>query len=158
MSPAAKSAAGAELALRDIHQPPMPAWWPPAPGWWWLAAGVLLLVLGATFLYWRRRHRRAALERWFDRTVDAAHTPAAKLATISELLRRAARTIDPTADTLAGDAWLRFLDRGLDFPVFAAGAGALLRDGPFRREMSTTEVDAVRTLARARFLEWMSQR
>ena len=154
----ASTAPGAALALRDIHQPPPPPWWPPAPGWWWLGAGVLLLVLGVAFFYWRRRHRRASLARLFDRTVDAAHTPAAKLAAISALLRRAARTIDPAAGALDGDAWLQFLDRGLATPVFAAGPGALLRDGVFRRELSTTEVDAVRRLARARFLDWMSRR
>ena len=158
MSLSTPSPAGAALALRDIHQPPAPAWWPPAPGWWWLAAGVLSLVLAVLFFYWRRRRHLAAMAHWFDGTVDAASTPEARIAAISQLLRRAARTIDPAADALAGEEWLRFLDRGLDKPVFAEGDGALLRDGAFRRDLSAREVDVVRRHARARFLDWMSKR
>jgi hypothetical protein len=77
---------------------------------------------------------------------------------MSELLRRAARQIDPGAGTLAGDEWLRFLDRGLPQPVFAAGAGALLRDGGYRRALSDVEVEALRIVSRARFVDWMSKR
>lgn len=157
MTPAAQIPAAAALALRDIHQPPAPAWWPPAPGWWLLGAGVLLLALCALFLQWRRHRHRAAMAALFDRTVDAATTPAARIGAMSELLRRAARTVDPAADTLAGDAWLRFLDRGLEQPMFAAGAGAMLRDGAFRRDLSAVEAEAVHALARARFLRWMTK-
>ena len=106
----------------------------------------------------RRRQRRRAIARLFDDTVAQAATAAAKIAAMSELLRRAARRIDPHADTLLGDDWLRFLDRGLKVPVFAAGAGAALRDGGYRREVSGPEVDAVWPLARARFLDWMGVR
>jgi uncharacterized protein DUF4381 len=149
---------GAALALRDIHRPPAPSWWPPAPGWWCLAAVALLLVLAAAVVYWRRRKRRMAMAQLFDRSVEQAGTPAAQIAAMSELLRRAALVIDPAAGALAGDAWLQFLDRGMKQPVFTAGAGAMLRDGAFRRELSPVEVDAVRSLARARFLAWMAKR
>jgi hypothetical protein len=136
--------------------PPAPTWWPPAPGWWLLAAGVLL-VLG--FAAWRLVRRRWRRRRWttlFDATIAQAGTPVAQVAAMSELLRRAARQVEPAADTLAGEDWLRFLDRGLPQPVFSAGAGALLRDGGYRRALSAADVDALRVASRARFLDWMS--
>jgi hypothetical protein len=146
------------LVLRDIHQPPAPSWWPPAPGWWMLFAA-LLLAFAAWAWWWRRREsRRIAIARLFDDAVSAADTPAAKIAAMSEQLRRASRRIDPLADRLEGEEWLRFLDRGLPQPVFAAGAGALLRDGVFRRDVGEAEVEALREIARARFIAWMGAR
>ena len=143
------------LVLRDIHQPPPPSWWPPAPGWWMLAAALLLAF--AAWAWWRRRKktRRAAIARLFDDAVAAADTPAAKIATMSEQLRRASRRVDANADRLEGDDWLRFLDRGMPQPVFAAGAGALLRDGGFRRDVGETEIAGLHAVARDRFLRWM---
>jgi len=146
------------LVLRDIHQPPAPSWWPPAPGWWIVGACVLLALAIAGWFAWRRRQRRRTHARMFDDAVAHAATPAAKIAAMSELLRRAARRIDPQADKLLGDDWLRFLDRGLKLPVFAAGAGTALRDGGYRRDVSAGEVDALRQLTRARFLDWMAAR
>lgn len=146
------------LALLDIHQPPAPPWWPPAPGWWIVAACVLLAVAVVGWFAWRRSHRRRLLARIFDDAVDHAATPAAKIAAMSELLRRAARRIDPQADKLLGDDWLRFLDKGLKLPAFASGAGTALRDGGYRRDVSVVEVDALRQLTRARFLDWMATR
>jgi hypothetical protein len=145
-----------DLVLRDIHQPPAPPWWPPAPGWWWLSA---LVVVGAAVLLWRvwRRHRhRRAIERLFDHTVSIADTPAARIAAISELLRRAARRRHPGADTLIGEDWLRLLDEGLKAPVFAGGIGAVLRDGAFRRDITPQQVDALQRVARERFMDWMA--
>ena len=146
------------LVLRDIHQPPPPSWWPPAPGWWMLAAAMLLAF--AAWAWWRRRKktRRAAIARLFDDAVAAADTPAAKIATMSEQLRRASRRVDANADRLEGDDWLRFLDRGMPQPVFAAGAGALLRDGGFRRDVGETEIAGLHAVARDRFLRWMESR
>lgn len=147
----------ASLPLRDIHLPPAPAWWPPAPGWWWLGAVVVLLLALVLARHWRRRRRRRALARMFDDAVARAPTAAARVGAMSELLRRAARRIDPAAATLAGEDWLRFLDRGRRDPVFRNGAGALLGDGAFRNEVDAREVDALRAVARARFLEWMAR-
>ena len=146
------------LVLRDIHQPPPPSWWPPAPGWWMLAAALLLAF--AAWAWWRRRKktRRAAIARLFDDAVAAADTPAAKIAAMSEQLRRASRRVDANADRLEGDDWLRFLDRGMPQPVFAAGAGALLRDGGFRRDVVETEIAGLHAVARDRFLRWMESR
>lgn len=145
------------LELRDIHQPPAPSWWPPAPGWWLLAAVLLIAMAIAFWFAWRRRQRRRAVALLFDDTIDRAGTPAAKIAAMSELLRRASRRIDPDADKLQGEAWLCFLDRGLKMSLFAAGVGSALRDGGFRRDVSEREVDGLREVARERFLDWMDR-
>jgi hypothetical protein len=146
------------IPLRDIHQPPAPPWWPPAPGWWVVAGCVVLILVVAGLFAWRRHSRQRVLAQVFDTAVAAATTPSAKIAAMSELLRRAGRRIDPDADKLLGDDWLRFLDRGSKAPAFAAGAGAALRDGGYRRDVSELEVDALQQLARARFLEWMGSK
>lgn len=136
------------LVLRDIHQPPAPPWWPPAPGWWLLAA-IVLLAIGA-WVWWaaRRRRRRRAIAATFDDTVAAAGTPAAQVAAMSELLRRAARRLDPGADRLQGEAWLALVD-------LPDGPGRLLLEGGYRREVEPQQVEALRPLVRARFLQWM---
>jgi hypothetical protein len=140
--------------LRDIHAAAAPPWWPPAPGWW-LVLGALALVVGAAlWLRARRRRRERAIARLFDDALAQADTPAAQLAAISELLRRAARRRAPDADRLQGEEWLRFLDAGLAKPVFADG-GALLHEGPFRRDVTDEDVARIRNAARARFIEWM---
>ncbi|MEI2456581.1 DUF4381 family protein [Lysobacter firmicutimachus] len=145
----------AQLPLRDVHLPPAPSWWPPAPGWWLLAAA--LLAVAAVVWFWRRRRarRRAAIERVFDQALAAAETPAAQVAAISELLRRAARRRDPQADRLQGEAWLEFLDRDSRRRDFAEGDGRVLLDGAYRREVEPGRVAALRDLARRRFLQWM---
>jgi LPXTG-motif cell wall-anchored protein len=147
---------GDALVLRDIHQPPAPPWWPPAPGWWLVMAGIALLACGAAWLAWRRRHRARRIASLFDARLAQAQTPAEEVAAMSELLRRAARRQDPNADKLLGDDWLRFLDTGLQAPVFSTGAGAILRDGGYRRDVSPQDIEAVRVAARTRFLDWMA--
>ena len=143
------------LVLRDIHAASAPAWWPPAPGWWLLFAVVIAALSFLLALRLRRRRRERAIARLFDDAVAQATAPADQVAAISELLRRAARRRDPHADTLQGEDWLRFLDAGLKQPVFAAGAGAVLVEGAFRREVSEADVAELRDVARARFLRWM---
>ncbi len=155
----------ANLVLRDIHQPPAPAWWPPAPGWWLLFA--LLLALVAIVWWWRRRgeRRRREILALFDDTVAAATTPPERVAAMSALLRRAARRRDAQADRLQGEDWLAFLDaplrrrRGKPRPpsrAFSEGAGRLLLEGGYRRDVDPAQVAALHELARARFLQWMS--
>jgi hypothetical protein len=146
------------LVLRDIHQPLAPSWWPPAPGWWLLALLALLVLAWWVSRAWRRQRRRRALARLFDGAVARARSPADKVAAISDLLRRAAREVDPAADTLLGEDWLRFLDRGMPEPVFSTGAGQLLRDGAFRPEVPEHALEALRGVARVRFLRWMGAR
>ncbi len=143
------------LALRDVHEGTAPAWWPPAPGWWIVFAAVAIIMV---LLAWRRlrgRRRAAAILRLFDDTVGRAGTPSQQVAAISELLRRAARRKDAKAATLEGEAWLRFLDEGMPQSVFVTGAGSLLRDGMFRADVADHEADALRIIARERYLRWM---
>ncbi len=136
------------LVLRDIHQPPAPPWWPPAPGWWLLAAVLLLAIAAWSWWAARKRKQRRAIAAVFDNTVAAADTPAAQVAAMSELLRRAARRADPNADRLDGEAWLGLVD-------LAEAPGRLLLEGGYRRDVDPRQVDALRPLARARFLQWM---
>nr|WP_297181610.1 DUF4381 domain-containing protein [Thermomonas sp.] len=145
----------APLPLKPMHPGMPPSWWPPAPGWW-LVAVVLLVVVLAIMLWRRRRARRhAAWARLFDQTIDAAMTPAAKVAAVSQLLRRAARRIDPQADRLLGEEWLRFLDVGLSPAVFQTESGTLLVEGAFRPQVDADAVDALCVAARKRYLDWM---
>lgn len=145
-----------ELVLRDVHVPATPSWWPPAPGWW-LLAGSMALVLA--ILWWighQRRRRKLAWRKLFDDACgDAA--PAAQVAAISELLRRAARRVDKQADHLRGEDWLGLLD-GRKQKAFSQGVGRLLLEGGYRRDVPMDELAAVKALARARFLELMAGR
>ena len=145
------------LVLRDIHQPPAPGWWPLAPGWWGVLALVVLAFLLAAAWTWRRQRRQRAVAALFDSTVASLDSPAAQVAAMSELLRRAARRRDPMADRLQGEAWLEFLDAGTGRNVFAGDAGRLLLDGGFRPDTDAAAVAALRPLARARYLAWMAR-
>lgn len=145
-----------ELVLRDVHVPVAPSLWPPAPGWWLLAAAVLALVAVIWLLQWRQTRKITARQRLFD---DACRDlPAsAQVAAMSELLRRAARQVDKHADKLQGDAWLQFLD-GKKGREFSTGAGRLLLEGGYRRDVEASELASVKALARMRFLELMAKK
>ena len=141
-------------ALRDIHLPPSPDWWPPAPGWWVLAALLLIAsAWGARGLLRMRKQRRciAAARKEYDRALDAERDAPEKLAAASLLLRRAAKANDPHAASLEGEAWLRFLDGDDPLQPFSMGAGKLLRDGGFRRQV-VDDIAPALALARARFV------
>ncbi|MDG2526795.1 DUF4381 family protein [Stenotrophomonas sp. HITSZ_GD] len=146
----------AELPLRDVHLPPPPSWWPPAAGWWWVGLGVLAVLAVIAALLYRRRARRRRWARLFD-TDTAGQSSAARVAAMSVLLRRAARRLDPAADTLQGEAWLRWLD-GRKRQDFSQGPGRLLLDGGFRPRIEDAEFAALLPLARRRFLQLMAGR
>ncbi len=152
-------AAPPQLNLRDIHLPPEPAWWPPAPGWWLLAALLLIgLVLLARWLRrrWRRHARLASLRAEFDRAA-IIDDPCARVAAISELLRRAARVHAAHAGLLQGADWLRFLDAGNTPAEFADGPGRVLVDGAFRPRLEAHQADALVLPARRRFLQLLGE-
>ncbi|HEY0334596.1 MAG TPA: DUF4381 family protein [Stenotrophomonas sp.] len=146
-----------DLPLRDVHLPASPSWWPPAPGWWWVGAALLLLLAGLAWMAYRRHARQRRWRAQFDREVAAAGSVAGQVAAMSGLLRRAARRIDPHADTLRDEAWLRLLD-GRKGQVFSAGPGRLLLEGGFRRDPAAGELAALVPLARARFMQLMAGR
>lgn len=79
-----------------------------------------------------------------------------QIASISELLRRAARHTDPKADRLQGEDWLRFLDGKAG--GFSSGAGRIVLDGGYRRQVDSSGLEDFRMLARRRFLELMAGR
>lgn len=143
------------LPLRDVHLPPSPSWWPLAPGWWLVIAVVVLMLAGAWFWWWRRRRQQRGWLAAFDAELQRATTPAQRLATLSMLLRRAARTVDAQADRLQGEAWLQFLDgRKSKTQAFSQGPGRALLEGGFQRAPAVTDLDAVQALARQRFV-WL---
>lgn len=149
------------LALRDIHPPVAPPWWPPAPGWWAVFAVIAIAIAITAWWFARRRKHRRAIVALFDQGIATSPTPAAQVAAMSELLRRAARRHGLHTDTLQGDAWLRFLDGGvLDGNAsparFSQGAGRVLLEGGFQREADHAHVAALKPLARARYLELMA--
>lgn len=152
------STAIATLVLRDVHQPPAPSWWPPAPGWWAVACALALLL--AVLAAWRarRRRRQRRIAALFDSAVSDAATPALQVEAMSDLLRRAARRREPSADRLEGEAWLSLLDGDDARRPFTQGAGRVLLDGGYRPDTALSEVEALRPLARARFLSWMGVR
>ena len=143
------------LLLRDVHRPPAPPLWPPAPGWWLVLAGIVLIAAAVLWVRRRRRARRAAATALFDADVMAATSPTARLARSSELLRRAARRVQPDADRLDGEAWLRVLDT--PSLRFLEGPGRLLLDGGFRPDVDARLADEAVDLARARFVQLMER-
>lgn len=144
----------ATLVLRDVHVPDAPALWPPAPGWWIVGACILLLCIAIGAWGWHRRQRLRRWQRWFDEAVPGRDA-APQVAAMSELLKRASRRVQPNAERLEGDAWLRFLD-GARGHAFSQGPGRLLLEGGYRRDVDVRDVDALRQVARARFLQLMA--
>ncbi len=142
----------AELPLRDIHFPEPVGWWPLAPGWWWVTG--LLLLAGATvtgiMLY--RRYRHSRLSYWLTPEFQLLaaqyaenHDPVAFLQSVSSLLRRACLSLYPrhAVASLTNEAWLGLLDQAGETSEFTHGPGRLLAEGPYLRNTSSADVDAL---------------
>ena len=144
-----------DLVLRDVHAAEAAPWWPLAPGWWIVLACIAVLAIVGLALVQRRRARHRAIVRLFDDTIARAETPAAQVAAMSELLRRAARRKAPDAVAFQGDRWRAYLDAGARTALFDGDAGTLLLDGAFRRDVDPAAVADLHRRARRRYLEWM---
>lgn len=150
-----------QIPLRDLHLPAEIGWWPIAPGWWLLialAAAAACWYAWRVFVGWRAdRARRIALRelasihRHFEQSGDSVRLGR----DLSELLRRTLLAYAPRGEVagLTGDGWLTWLDRGLDEPVFARGAGRLISSLPYRDPGGAgenTDVDALVEAVRLR--------
>lgn len=140
--------------LRDIHLPPAPAWWPPAPGWWMLAGALLIALLLLGRLSYRRR-QRAGRRRQLLAEMDSLaqrygnDEPGALASALHQLLRRAARVLDPEAVSQRGDAWRATLAK---LPVPEQAVGLLMQlDSVIYRPAA--HFDREQTLAAAR--QWL---
>ena len=148
-----------DIPLRDLHLPAGIGWWPLAPGWWVLLG---IAACGAAWLLYRlwcrwraNRPRRVALKQLEqiarDYTGDQDLPGFGKR--LSELLRRALLAYAPRDEVagLTGEAWLAWLDRGLDEPLFASGPGRSIHSLPYENpETLSGRVDVEALLAAVR--------
>lgn len=152
-----------DIPLRDLHLPADIGWWPLAPGWWVLlglaACGLCWLLYRALRRWQANRPRRIALKQLEQIARDYAgdqDLPGFGKQ-LSELLRRALLAYAPRDEVagLTGEAWLQWLDRGLDEPLFAEGPGRSIHSLPYVNPASLSAqvdtdalLDAVRTRLR----------
>jgi len=142
-NPASNAAVDALAHLKDIHLPPAVSWWPLAPGWWGLLALFFMMLALAVYLYIRSQ-RKTSQEIIIDQSLQLFHqlqqqslTPKALIMELSELLRRTAISLygrDEIAN-LAGDDWLRFLNKQGATKAFTEGVGRALAEQPYRPEV-----------------------
>ncbi|KZY63565.1 hypothetical protein A3742_03565 [Oleiphilus sp. HI0071] len=119
--------------LNDIIEAQAITWWPLAIGWW-LLIFVGVTVVGATFVFFIKRHQRLRyrkeallalldLERRYfkstpDLTSDTGHRDASRLnAEVNMFLKRILSSQQGSADyrTQTSDAWKQTLDEKLPF-------------------------------------------
>ena len=139
-----------QLPLRNIHLPDPVSWWP-LPIGWWIVLG--LLALGISLCVWGyRRYRSRKLSAVYLAKVELRqlherylqHQDVTLLARdISMLLRRLSISIYPRTATasLTGEDWLRHLDQPLPDRPFTTGAGRMLIEAPYRRQVRIEEVE-----------------
>ena len=143
-----------QLPLRDLHLPDPVNWWPLAPGWWVIAV-LALIGLGWLLRYaWRVRQFNSP-RRYAVRTLAAveaeylSHRNPVRLGQqLSELLRRGMLAYAPRHEVagLTGEAWLRWLDKGLSVPYFHTEGGKSLLQLPYRNpkgDFSDVDINAL---------------
>lgn len=140
--------------LIDIPLPREVSLWPET---WASRIAVVVLFAAIVVAAWQsirhyrvNRYRREALAE-FQRMVDANATPGQLLAQLSVLLRRTALAAFPREQvaSLAGSAWLSFLDRTSDGSQFSSGIGHLLGNAPYQpTPPGDTELRALTALVR----------
>lgn len=146
-----------QIPLRDLHLPAEIGWWPLAPGWWVLIGIAFAFVLWFAWqrlLEWRaNRARRVALRElaWIGKRYEQSDDLQQLAKDLSELLRRGLLAYAPRREVagLTGEAWLRWLDRGLDEPVFVEGPGQLIGSLPYRRQADDGDGEAAAGLIEA---------
>ena len=150
-----------QIPLRDLHLPDAVGWWPLAPGWWVLI-GLAALGLGILIRRYLRSRTHNAARRHalgqLDRLTVAyeQHQNAVVFGIgLSELLRRTMLAYARRGEVagLTGAAWLAWLDRDLDEPLFQEGAGKSLLELPYRdqsSEVSDIDVNALAGVVRSR--------
>ena len=139
-----------QLPLRDIHLPAPISWWPPAIGWW-IVLVLVLLVIGLGVWLTLRRRRKLLSAGYLARTelVEVRkryqqHGDVRLLAgELSILLRRLSISAYPREEAagLTGERWLQHLDRPLPEKPFTSGAGRILIEAPYRRQVRIDEID-----------------
>ncbi|MCK5917190.1 MAG: DUF4381 domain-containing protein [Cocleimonas sp.] len=129
--------------LKDIHLPNAVSWWPLAFGWWILLALFFLMIALGIYIYIRSQ-RKTPQEIIIDQSLQIFHqlqqqslTPNVLIMELSELLRRTAISLygrDAIAN-LAGDDWLRFLNKKGSTKAFTKGVGRALAEQPYRPDV-----------------------
>ena len=136
--------------LQDIEVPDGVRLWPLAAGWY----GLLVLVGVGLALVWylRRRFKRRRPLVWGKKTLNAIqhhyeiHRDGTRcLRELSVVLRRLALEYYPRTMVapLVGEAWLKFLDQGMDGQPFQQGCGRDLLQGPYRRDPNYNPTDVL---------------
>lgn len=158
-----------QLPLRDLHLPDAVGWWPLAPGWWLLIALAVIASGWLAYRAWRQRQfnaaRRYAMRELALLEADyVTHRDPVTLGhRVSELLRRAMLAYAPRQEVagLTGEAWLRWLDRGLPVPYFHTEGGKSLLQLPYRNpqgDFSDVDVSALLAAVRMRIATPLGER
>lgn len=152
------------LPLRDLHLPDAVGWWPLAPGWW---AVIVVAAAALAYLSWRwyeawqfhapRRHALRELARFESQYLEH-RDPVVLAKQLSELLRRGMLAYAPREEVagLTGEAWLRWLDRGMSVPYFHTEGGRSLLTLPYRNpdsDCSDVDIGALLSAVRTRLSE-----
>ena len=152
------------LPLRDLHLPDAIGWWPLAPGWWVLL-GLATVALGYVAWRWYRAWvfnapRRFALQELarYETAYLEHRDPVTLGKQISELLRRGMLAYAPREEVagLTGEAWLKWLDKGMSVPYFHTEGGRSLMTLPYRNpgdDFSDIDVGAMLAAVRMRLNE-----
>jgi len=135
-------------SLRDIHLPEPVSFWPLAAGWWWLILSSAVLLITMFWLYRHftrpnvRKHALTELAQ-FTRCVNDEGSNQFFI-DVSILIRRIAITVFGKNQVagLAGESWLKFLDKTSGSTFFTTGNGRLLVTAPYlsNKSLSNTRL------------------